>query len=48
MAEKIIFDAYVRKKGLIVVPQGTREKAGIEPGDLIAIEAKIVKKGSQA
>lgn len=48
MAEKISFDARVRPKGQITIPLCTRERAGIKEGNLLQIEARVVKKEAKA
>jgi AbrB family looped-hinge helix DNA binding protein len=42
--EIITFDARVRDKGQITIPEITREKANLKKGDLLEITAKITRK----
>lgn len=42
--EVIVFDALVRDKGQITIPDTTRRKAKLKKGDLLAVTAEITRK----
>ena len=44
MLKKIIFDAEINANNMITIPQASRVKHDLKPGDLLSIEATIVKK----
>lgn len=44
MLKKIIFDAEINANNIITIPQASRLKYGLKPGDLLSIEAVVVEK----
>ena len=44
MLKKIIFDAEINANNMITIPQASRLKYDLTPGDLLSIEAVLVKK----